>query len=104
MRRAGAVGVVLDLPDAIGVGDGPWLRIAADVTDDESVRIAVASAVRVLGGLDGAVLAAGIVPPWHRTAELDLDEWDRVLAVNVRGVASCMKHVAPTWRRARRSP
>ncbi len=42
--------------------------------------------------------AAGIVPPWRGIAELDLDEWDNVFAVNVRGVAATLKHAAPLMR------
>ena len=41
------------------------------------------------------VAAAGIVPPWRRVDELDLDEWDEVFAVNVRGIAATLKHAAP---------
>jgi NAD(P)-dependent dehydrogenase (short-subunit alcohol dehydrogenase family) len=65
------------------------------VTSEDSVRDAVDAAVHQLGGLDTVVLAAGIVPPWQSTAEIDLDVWDRVLAVNTRGVVAVLKHVAP---------
>ena len=92
---AGATGVVLDLPAALAAQAMPWPGIGVDVTDEDSVREAIVEAVHALGGLDAVVLAAGIVPPWRRTAEIDLVEWDRVLAVNVRGVVTCLKHLAP---------
>jgi NAD(P)-dependent dehydrogenase (short-subunit alcohol dehydrogenase family) len=95
LADAGAVGLVLDLPGALAAAAGPWPGIAVDVTDDGAVRDAVTSAVSMLGGVDAVVLAAGIVPAWHRTADLDLAEWDRVHAVNVRGMASCLKYAAP---------
>ena len=49
----------------------------------------------LLGGLDCVVAAAGIVPTWQRPTTVDLDELDRVLAVNVRGVVATIKHAAP---------
>jgi NAD(P)-dependent dehydrogenase (short-subunit alcohol dehydrogenase family) len=92
---AGATGVVLDLPPVLAAGSTPWPGVAVDVTDDASVHRAVAEAVDILGGLDAVVLAAGIVPPWRRTADIDMAEWDRVLAVNLRGVVSCLRHCSP---------
>ena len=91
--RMGASGVVMDLPE-ISPG-GPWPSMFGDVTDEGQVATAVAAATARLGGLDAVVAAAGIVPSWQRPDELDLDEWDRVLAVNVRGVAAVIKHTAP---------
>jgi NAD(P)-dependent dehydrogenase (short-subunit alcohol dehydrogenase family) len=95
LAEAGATGVVLDLPAALPGSNARWPGIAVDVADDDSVHRAVEHSVEALGGVDAVVLAAGIVPPWRRTAELDMLEWDRVLAVNVRGVVSCLKHLAP---------
>jgi NAD(P)-dependent dehydrogenase (short-subunit alcohol dehydrogenase family) len=41
------------------------------------------------------VANAGLVPPWREVSALDVAEWDRVFAVNVRGVALTMKHALP---------
>jgi NAD(P)-dependent dehydrogenase (short-subunit alcohol dehydrogenase family) len=95
LADAGATGIVLDLPTALAGGPARWPGIDVDVTDDDAVRRAVDRAVEMLGGLDAVVLTSGIVPPWRHTADIDLAEWDRVLAVNVRGVVSCLKHCAP---------
>jgi NAD(P)-dependent dehydrogenase (short-subunit alcohol dehydrogenase family) len=85
----GARGVVLDLPSALG-GDLPddWRSIGVDVRDDK----AVAAAFAQVGPIDVLVAAAGIVPGWSPVAELDLDEWDEVFRVNVRGMISTIKH------------
>lgn len=91
----GAAGVVLDLKSAVDQLDSRWPTTVADVTDEMSVERAVQSAVDRLGGLDVVIAAAGVVPPWRSPAELDLEELDRVLAINVRGVAATVKHVAP---------
>jgi 3alpha(or 20beta)-hydroxysteroid dehydrogenase len=89
---AGATGVALDLRPSDP--PGPWPVVTADVTDEGSVAAAVAEAVDLLGGLDGVVAAAGIVPSWAGAADIDLDQLDRVLAVNVRGVVATIKHTA----------
>ncbi|MGI8418748.1 MAG: SDR family NAD(P)-dependent oxidoreductase [Nakamurella sp.] len=91
----GAEGVVLDLPAAIDRAESRWPAVSSDVTDEHSVERAVRSAIDRLGGLDLVVAAAGVVPSWRRPAELDLEELDRVLAINVRGVAATVKHAAP---------
>ncbi len=92
----GAHGVVLDLPATLRDGAaGPWPAVAVDVTEESSVRAAIAESAGMIGGLDAVVAAAGIVPPWSDPADQDLEEWDRVFAVNVRGVAAVIKHAAP---------
>jgi len=92
----GAHGAALDLSgtDFSGLPEG-WVGIGCDVTDEAQVASAVATAVEHLGGLDAVVAAAGVVPVWQEPAALDLDDFDRVMAVNVHGVAATLKHVAP---------
>jgi NAD(P)-dependent dehydrogenase (short-subunit alcohol dehydrogenase family) len=85
----GATGFVLDVAEAELPG---WTSIPVDVRDEESLRAAFAQVPRH----DVLVAAAGIVPGWRETAELDLDEWDRVMAVNARGVAATIKHALPS--------
>ena len=93
----GSGGVVLDLPAALDRATLPagWHGVQVDVTDEPSVRDAVAHAARLLSGIDAVVAAAGVVPDWSAPADLDLDDFDRVLAVNARGVAATIKHAAP---------
>ncbi|OJV24789.1 MAG: hypothetical protein BGO26_19920 [Actinobacteria bacterium 69-20] len=93
MAEAGATGVVLDLPPAAETG--PWPHISGDVTDSNSVRNAVTEAQRLLGGIDGLLLAAGVVPPWQHVGDIDMAEWDRVMAINVRGVIDVIRCAAP---------
>jgi NAD(P)-dependent dehydrogenase (short-subunit alcohol dehydrogenase family) len=90
----GAQGFVLDLGDALGdVPDG-WRAIAVDVRDEASVRGAFAS----IEGIDVLVAAAGIVPGWAGLGETDLESWDEVFAVNVRGIAATLKQAVPVLR------
>jgi 2-deoxy-D-gluconate 3-dehydrogenase len=66
------------------------LPVSLDVTDSRSVDEAVATVVDGLGGLDVLVNNAGIV---HSQPVLDTadDDWDRVLATNLRGTFLCSR-------------
>jgi len=84
-RAAGAAAAALDI-----AGAEP-----CDVTDEASIAAALARVVAAHGRLDIVVCNAGVVPPWRGIEALDLEEWDRVFAVNVRGVAATMKAAVP---------
>lgn len=97
LAAAGATGSVLDLPreaDGARLPAGFGL-IAGDVCDEAGVAAAVRTVMDRHGRIDVVVANAGVVPPWRETADLDMAEWDRVMAVNVRGVAATLKHAAP---------
>ena len=72
---------------------------AADVSNEEHVRSAVAKAVGEFGGLDvlvnNAATGCAHVPP----TDLTLNNWNRVLAVNLTGPFLCAKHAAPYLRK-----
>ena len=62
-----------------------------DVGDEAQTSAVVAAVTDRLGGLDGLFANAGIVSP-GRTHELTLEDWNRVLAVNLTGVFLTVKH------------
>jgi NAD(P)-dependent dehydrogenase (short-subunit alcohol dehydrogenase family) len=72
---------------------------AADVTRPEDFEALVARAERELGGLDLLVNNAGIEGVVAPIESYPLDVFDRVLAVNVRGVFLGMRAAAPALRR-----
>lgn len=72
--------------------------VPGDVTEEATIATAVSALVRRHGRLDVVVANAGIVPPWRDTQDLDFAEWDRVMAINVRGVAATIKHAAPAMK------
>lgn len=81
------------LVDDLGPAAGERLRfVAADVADDESVAAVVDDGVDAFGRLDCAVNAAAIEFETVPLAECSLADYDRMMAVNVRGVFSSMKH------------
>ena len=77
---------------------GEALAVEADVTQGDQVANYVGQAVARFGRIDAFFNNAGIeglrAPLW----ELEEDDFDRVIAVNLKGVFLGMKHVAPAMR------
>lgn len=67
------------------------LAVPCDVTDEQQVAAMVERTVAAFGRLDIAFNNAGVQSPVMETADLSGEEFDRVNAVNLRGVWSCMK-------------
>lgn len=59
--------------------------IEADVSSDEDSKAYVARCLGVFGRLDIAVLSAGICPTPKSWMETDVAEFDKTMAVNVKG-------------------
>ncbi|MFE6938963.1 short-chain dehydrogenase [Streptomyces sp. WAC 05379] len=95
LAARGARVAVLDLdPSSV---DKPLLAFRADVTDDASVREAVAAAAAELGGLDVLINNAGIGA--QGTVEDNDDaEWHRVYDVNVVGMVRMSRAALPHLR------
>ncbi|MDR2551016.1 MAG: SDR family oxidoreductase [Desulfobulbus sp.] len=73
---------------------------AADVGDEQAVRNCIAQTVTRFGGLDGLVNNAGIAsPPRPPLTELRLEDWERVLRVNLTGAMLMAKHATPHLQR-----
>jgi NAD(P)-dependent dehydrogenase (short-subunit alcohol dehydrogenase family) len=71
------------------------LPVRCDVTSSEDVHAALARTVAPFGRLDAAFNNAGVEQPVTPTADITEDEWDRIVAINLRGVFLCMKHQIP---------
>ena len=98
----GAKGLLLDLPQAIETAKAPdgFQFSPGDVTDETSIKATVARATDVFGRLDIVIGNAGVVPKWRETEHLDLKEWDRVMAINARGMAATIKHAVPALKQS----
>ncbi|MGI9207224.1 MAG: SDR family NAD(P)-dependent oxidoreductase [Rhodococcus sp. (in: high G+C Gram-positive bacteria)] len=69
-----------------------------DISDDDSVRALVASTVDGYGGLDAVHINAGDMSAVTKDSDvvsIDLDVWDRTVAVNLRGHMLVTRHTVP---------
>lgn len=73
---------------------GTGLFVRADVSLEEDVAALVAQTLDAFGRLDCAFNNAGVMD-FAPITEVSLEAIERVLAVNVRGIALCMKHQIP---------
>ena len=93
--EAGANGIGFDVvADAEPLPQG-WIAINGDVSSEENIAAALARVRDEFGRVDSVVANAGLVPSWSDTESIELDEWDRIFAVNVRGVIATIKNSVP---------
>ena len=88
---AGAEQAASRLPGAIGV--------AMDVTQEKSAASAVVETERRLGPIDILVAGAGITGPTLTAAEYSLDDWQKVIDIDLTGVFLCNRAVVPGMSR-----
>lgn len=75
---------------------GQAVAVAVDVATEAGAQEMVARALSTYGRLDCLYNNAGIMPEAdHSVVDTDVDTWDRVMAVNVRGVFLGCKHAIP---------
>jgi 3-oxoacyl-[acyl-carrier protein] reductase len=76
---------------------GRCIALEADVSDKSSVREMAERVSSDLGGIDVLVNNAAIYPlrPW---TEIEEEEWDRVMAVNLKGYFLCARAAYPSMR------
>ncbi|VEI13591.1 SDR family NAD(P)-dependent oxidoreductase [Trueperella bialowiezensis] len=98
--EAGARVVVADFNDKTGPevvdrikkagGEAAFFKV--DVSDEEQVAEMVKFAVKTYGRLDAAINNAARTPDNKPLAEMDIDAFDAVMNVDLRGVALCLKY------------
>jgi NAD(P)-dependent dehydrogenase (short-subunit alcohol dehydrogenase family) len=107
MAAEGAKIVIADVIDGNGgvvdeirAAGGEAVSIKTDVSSEAAVQALVAETLRLYGKIDILVNNAAMfanLPIKHFT-EIDGAEWDKVMAVNVRGPFECAKAVVPAMR------
>jgi 3-oxoacyl-[acyl-carrier protein] reductase len=77
----------------------PFLAVQGDVADEKVVEALVKQTVSHFGGIDLLVNNAGISPKHEGKKatlwEMSITEWDRVMAVNIRGAFLCCHSAVP---------
>ena len=80
------------------IGDDKASYIVADVTQPDQTQAYVNAAVNRWGGVDVLLANAGIEGTLSSIPDYPVDVFDRVMAVNVRGVWLGIKYVVPVMR------
>ncbi|XP_020229274.1 (-)-isopiperitenol/(-)-carveol dehydrogenase, mitochondrial [Cajanus cajan] len=93
--------VIADIQEELGnevaasIGKQRCSFVQCDVADEDQVKKVVEWTVNAYGQVDIMFSNAGILSPSEQTVQdLDMSQLDKVLAVNVRGMAACVKHAA----------
>jgi NAD(P)-dependent dehydrogenase (short-subunit alcohol dehydrogenase family) len=83
-----------DIEEAGGQG----LTLLADVSQPDQMRAAVQKLIDTWGQLDIVFANAGINGVWAPIDELEPEEWDRTMAINLKGVFLTCKYTVPHLR------
>src|ERR1700730_12989764 len=105
LAAEGARVMIADIADGEGVardiaaahGANSVISTVTDVSDEASVKALIAATMERFGKIDVLVNNAALYAPLQETkcTEIDVDVWDRVMAVNLRGSFLMVKDVAP---------
>ena len=82
---------VTETADLARKSGGEALALALDVTQEASVAAFTEHALKAYGRVDGAFNSAGVLGPVGSMVEVSGADFERVMAVNVRGVWLCMQ-------------
>ena len=110
--RAGAKVVAADIDgeaaEAVAQGivraNGEAIGLKTDVSDEASANAMAKAALDRFGAIDILVNNASLmsVLPRRSWLEIPIEEWDRVMAVNLRGLFLCARAVVPAMREKKR--
>ncbi len=108
LAKEGAKVVVADIQESeakkvaadIREAGGEAMAVAVDVTSEEKTQAMVQATLKAYGRIDVLVNNAGLYSALKKKHFMDIDaeEWDRVMAVNVKGLFLCVKAVYPTMK------
>ncbi len=109
LAKAGAAVVVADInaegaksvADEIGAAGGKAIAAAVDITKPDSVAKMTEAAVKAFGGVDILVNNAALMAELGalQAADVALDQWNRIMDVNVTGALNCAQAVIPLMRK-----
>jgi NAD(P)-dependent dehydrogenase (short-subunit alcohol dehydrogenase family) len=88
-----------EVAEAIGGVGGTAITVTCDVSDEGSVRSAIATTVETWGRLDVVVANAGVNGTWAGIEELAVEEFRSTLDINLVGTFTTIKYAVPHLRR-----
>ncbi len=105
LAEAGARLVIADIAEddseeaarEIARAGGKAIAVITDISDEAACQRLAAAAAETYGGIDALINNASMMSalarrPWH---EIPVEEWDRVMEVNLRGMFLCCRAVYP---------
>jgi NAD(P)-dependent dehydrogenase (short-subunit alcohol dehydrogenase family) len=108
LSKAGAQVVVADIQaegaqkvcDEIVAAGGSSIAVSVDITKPDSVRKMAAAAREAFGGVDILVNNAALMAElgYLPAADIALDQWNRVMDVNLTGALNCVQAIVPFMR------
>jgi NAD(P)-dependent dehydrogenase (short-subunit alcohol dehydrogenase family) len=106
----GAQVMIADIVDGAAVaadicarhGQGAADSAITDVSDEASVKALVEKTVKKFGKIDVLVNNAAVFAnlATQKVTDIDVKDWDRIMAVNIRGPFLMVKHVVPHMKKA----
>lgn len=88
--------------DQIAKAGGDALFVRTDISDEASVNAAFGKVIDQFGTVDILVNNAGIATVPMRLHEISLADWDRLMAVNLRGAFICLREALPLMQKKKR--
>ncbi len=85
--------------ERIGRAGGTAITVTCDVSDEDSVREAIATTVETFGRLDVVVANAGVNGTWAGIDDLTVKDFRSTLDINLVGTFTTIKHAVPHLRR-----
>jgi NAD(P)-dependent dehydrogenase (short-subunit alcohol dehydrogenase family) len=94
--RVALFDVLDDAGAAVAASLGASARyVHCDISREDDVRGAVAATVTHFGKLDVLYNNAAVITYGNRIADMPVEQWDRTMAINLRGPFLCCKHAIP---------
>ena len=88
-----------EVAQAIERDGGTAITVPCDVSDEKSVREAIATTVEKLGRLDVVVANAGVNGTWAGIDDLSIEDFRTTLDINLVGTFTTIKYAVPHMRR-----
>lgn len=109
LAAAGAAVVVADLNEAgaktvaeeIQAAGGKAIAVVVDIAKPESVKTMAATAEAAFGGVDILVNNAALMAELksEQVVDVDINEWNRIMDINVTGALNCVQAIVPLMRK-----
>ena len=95
--KRGAAVIAIDRSDKVldDSNNPNWFGITADVTDSVAIKKAISKGVETFGGIDIAVIAAGIFGRTTKISELKSEDWKMVMSINTDATVDLLSQLHP---------